>query len=127
MGKKKCIESPEKMWELFEIYKSLNAEITMKGFRAFCKKTTGDINGYIYIYAYKEFNDIVEKIKEEIFRSKLERYKKGLISRQKICKEASLRGVDISNLRGIRIGKTNKKNQFTTEDGLLSVDNFYLK
>jgi len=125
MGKHKYIESPEKLWELYELYKKLENENTIDGFQKFCRFTIGCIKQYFHSATHTDFNEVVQLIKDDIFKNKLELYKKGLLHHQKICKEANARNIDINESYNF-IGKTNK-NQFVIEDGLVSIKNSLLK
>jgi hypothetical protein len=113
------------MWELFVDYRKDNNEITIKGFHTFCKQVIGSIGEYFHPSTHTEFNEVAELIKDEIFKSKLALYKKGLLQHQKICKEAKARNVSIKESYKF-IGKSNK-NQFVIEDGLISIKNNLLK
>lgn len=125
MAKHKYIESPDKLYNLFKDYKKVNSEITIKGFKVFCSNTIGDIKKYFHPEEHTNFNHIIEIIKNEIFEYKLDLYKKGLLNHQKICKEAKSRNIDISSSPNF-IGKTNK-NQFTIENGVVSIKDSLLK
>jgi hypothetical protein len=125
MAKRKYIETPEKLWELYTQYKDINNEISREGFELFCKKTIGNVKMYFSPSIHKEFNDIVLKIKDDIFKHKFSLYKKGLLHHQKICKEAKNRGLNISESVNF-IGKTDK-NQFVIENGIISIKDNLLK
>ena len=113
------------MWELFVEYKNENDEISINGFQDFCKKTIGEVKHYFHKSTHESFNDVVRVIKDEVFKSKLNLYKQGKIHHQKICREASERGIDLAKTP-LNIGKTNK-NQFIVEDGKLSIKDEFLK
>ena len=125
MGKHKYIETPEKMWELFEAYRTENDEITIKGFQDFCRKTIGETKHYFHRSTHQDFNDVVRLIKDEVFKNKYDLYKLGKLHHQKICKEASERGINL-NETPLNVGKTNK-NQFVIEDGVLTIKDIFLK
>ena len=91
MAKHKYIETPEKMWELFEAYKTevksnprikveyvgkdgdtkhtpIERPLTIEGFKTFCAYKVGQIDHYWYNTdnAYEEFLSIITRIREEI-------------------------------------------------------------
>lgn len=91
MGKKKYIETPEKMWELFESYrkevkdnprviydfvgrdgnevaKRLERPLTMEGFSCFCYDKIGSIHQYFANQdnAYDEYLNVCTRVREEI-------------------------------------------------------------
>lgn len=128
-GRTKYIETPEKLWEFFQAYRKDVKEntITINGFKNYCKNKVGTIHTYFSNRdnQYNDFKDVVNLIKDEIFKCKLDLYKRGLLHHQKICKEASTRNVDIKNTPFF-VGKTNT-NQFIIEDGIVSIDDSLLK
>lgn len=97
MAKKKYIETPEKMWELFEAYrkdvkdnprfvfdyvgrdgtevqKKLERPLTIEGFKNYCFQVVGDITAYLVNRddAYKEYSTICSRIKEVIRQDQIE-------------------------------------------------------
>lgn len=91
MAKKKYIETPEKMWELFEAYKKdvkdnprfkieyvgrngdkvktpIERPLTIEGFKTFCAYKVGTIQHYWNNSedAYGEYRTIVQRVREEI-------------------------------------------------------------
>jgi hypothetical protein len=97
MGKNKYIETPEKMWELFEAYrkdvkdnprfvydyvgkdgtevqKKLERPLTIEGFRNFARKNVGCVQDYFANTkdAYKEYSTVCRAITEEIRQDQIE-------------------------------------------------------
>ena len=97
MAKKKYIETPEKMWELFEAYrkdvkenpryvydyvgkdgtqvmKPLERPLTMDGFSCFCYDKIGSIHQYFANQdnSYNEYLNICSRIKEQIRQDQIE-------------------------------------------------------
>jgi hypothetical protein len=97
MGKRKYIETPERMWQLFEEYrkevkgnprhvyeyhgkdgeqrlKPLERPLTMEGFSCFCYDKVGSVHQYFANQdkAYTEYLNICSRIKEEIRRDQIE-------------------------------------------------------
>lgn len=97
MGKRKYIETPEKMWELFEAYrkevkenprfvydyvgrdgnqvtKPLERPLTIEGFRNFARKTIGCVNDYFANKddRYADYATICRAITEEIRQDQIE-------------------------------------------------------
>jgi hypothetical protein len=97
MAKHKYIESPEKMWELFEAYrdevksnprkvidfygkdgeeriKPLERPLTIEGFRNFARKTMGSVEHYFANTddMYSEYRTICRAITEEIRQDQIE-------------------------------------------------------
>jgi hypothetical protein len=97
MAKHKYIESPEKMWQLFEAYrdevksnprkvidfygkdgeeriKPLERPLTIEGFRNFARKTIGCVNDYFANKddRYTEYATICRAITEEIRQDQIE-------------------------------------------------------
>lgn len=93
MAKHKYIETPEKLYELFEEYKkSLKPReiqkatprgvvsefhlppLTIEGFKTFCWKYHSDINRYLYNVdnEYSEYVSICSRIKDEIRQDQIE-------------------------------------------------------
>lgn len=97
MAKKKYIETPDKMWELFESYrkevkdnpryvydfvgrdgtqvmKPLERPLTMEGFSCFCNNKIGSIHQYFANQddSYNEYLNICSRIKEEIRQDQIE-------------------------------------------------------
>lgn len=90
-GKKKYIETPEKLWNLFEAYKKETKEnprikieyvgkdgkrvetpierpLTVEGFKTYCNHNASDISHYWYNSdgSYEDYRSIVTRIAEEI-------------------------------------------------------------
>ena len=97
MGKNKYIETPEKMWELFEAYrkevksnprhitdfygkdgeeriKPLERPLTLEGFRNYARKTISCVQDYFANTndAYSEYSTICRAIMEEIRQDQIE-------------------------------------------------------
>lgn len=97
MAKKKYIETPEKMWELFEAYKKevksnprtrhvfvgkdgvsdyerLERPLTIEGFRNFARKTICCVQDYFANtnQAYNEYSTICRAITDEIRQDQIE-------------------------------------------------------
>jgi len=97
MGKNKYIETPEKMWELFEAYKKdvkenprfvyeyhgkdgsqrlkpLERPLTIEGFRNYARKTIGCVNDYFANTdnRYSEYTTICRAINETIRQDQIE-------------------------------------------------------
>jgi len=97
MSKKKYIETPEKMWELFEEYRNevksnprkkhvfvgkdgnsdfemLERPLTMEGFWNYARKTIGCIHDYFANTndAYSNYSSICRAIREEIRQDQIE-------------------------------------------------------
>ncbi len=112
MGKHKYIETPEKMWELFQAYVdnvetltyevvhpklgithlSVKSPITMQGF-----KTYGYDNGFTLQHyidnpdnAYDEYRVIISRIKDFIFQHNFNRAAVGIYKEQLISKQLGL-------------------------------------
>ena len=93
----KYIETPEKMWELFEAYrkevksnprivyefhgrdgeerqKPLERPLTMEGFKVYCWDNVGDITAYWVNRddAYSDYSTIITRIKETIRQDQIE-------------------------------------------------------
>lgn len=91
MAKHKYIETPEKMWELFEAYKKevkdnprikveyvgrngdtkhtpIERPLTIEGFKTFCAYKVGSIQHYWINFEekYTEYQPIINRIREEI-------------------------------------------------------------
>ena len=91
MAKKKYIETPEKMWELFQAYKKevkdnprvkveyvgrngekvetpIERPLIIEGFKTYCAYQVGSIQHYWINYEgnYDEYQPIITRIKEEI-------------------------------------------------------------
>lgn len=91
MAKKKYIETPEKMWELFQAYKKevkdnprikveyvgrdgetkktpIERPLTIEGFKTYCAYEVGSIQHYWINYEdnYSEYQPIIMRIREEI-------------------------------------------------------------
>lgn len=124
MGRRKNIRTPEQLWDLFECYCEIVDEYSIIGFQNFCSKTIGNVKMYFHPSTHTDFNNVVSLIKDEIYKNKVELYKKGLISHNKICKEAKKRGDDLGK-KPLKIEKSNES-QFAIENGLLSVKDKYL-
>ena len=97
MAKKKYIETPEKMWKLFEDYRKevksnprkrhvfvgkdgvsnyekLEVPLTIEGFRSYARKTLGCVQDYFANtnQAYDEYSTICRAITDEIRRDQIE-------------------------------------------------------
>ena len=96
MAKHKYIETPEKLWELFEKYRNkvhenprynyqldkignvvpvpLRVPLTIEGFKNFCYNEIGSIKHYLENTdkAYEEYRPICSRIKEEIRQDQIE-------------------------------------------------------
>ena len=97
MAKKKYIETPEKMWELFEAYrkevkdnprfvydfvgrdgiqvmKPLERPLTIEGFKNYCFEKIGSIQHYWINFEekYNEYQPICSRIKEQIRQDQIE-------------------------------------------------------
>lgn len=97
MGKKKYIETPEKMWELFEAYRKevksnprkrhvfvgkdgaseeerLERPLTFEGFKNFCRNIIGEVEQYFTNQdsLYEEYIGICRAIKDEIRQDQIE-------------------------------------------------------
>ena len=124
MAKHKYIQTPEIMWELFEEYKNNNKDISIKGFQKFCKNIIGCVQKYFFPKYYIEFNDIIEKIKTEIFNHKLEKYNLGKLHHQKLCRDASIRGIKLNQT--FQFVDTTE-NQFEIQNGIITIKDSFLK
>jgi len=97
MGKHKYIETPEKMWELFEAYRkevksnpranhvfvgkdgdskyqNLERPLTMEGFRNYARKNAGCVHDYFANTndKYCEYSNICRAIMEEVRQDQIE-------------------------------------------------------
>jgi hypothetical protein len=97
MAKHKYIETPEKMWELFEAYrkeikdnprfvydyvgrdgtevqKRLERPLTIEGFKNYCYEVVGSIQHYWINFEdnYNEYQPICSRIKEQIRQDQIE-------------------------------------------------------
>jgi hypothetical protein len=95
VGRPRNIESPERMWELFEAYvKATKAKpilkhvfvgkdgsseyeqrekpLTIEGFKNYVRRIEGDITNYLHTDDYPEFTNICRAIKEEIRQDQIE-------------------------------------------------------
>lgn len=97
MGKHKYIESPEKMWELFEAYRKkvkskprkkmvfvgrdgekqyeeLECPLTIEGFKNYCCEKVGDVQAYLINRdgKYSSYSLICTRIKQEIRQDQIE-------------------------------------------------------
>jgi hypothetical protein len=97
MGKNKYIETPQKMWELFEAYRKdvkdnprvrhvfvgkdgnsdferLERPLTIEGFKNYCYDVVGDITAYLVNRdnAYNDYSTICTRIKETIRQDQIE-------------------------------------------------------
>ena len=93
MGKPKYIETPERLYELFEEYKANlkpreiqkatprgvvsefhKPPLTIEGFKVYCWKNHSDINRYFYNVdgAFSDYVSICSRIKEEIRQDQIE-------------------------------------------------------
>jgi hypothetical protein len=97
MAKRKYIETPEKMWELFEAYrkeikdnprfvydyvgrdgtevqKRLERPLTIEGFKNYCYEVVGSIQHYWINFEdnYNEYQPICSRIKEQIRQDQIE-------------------------------------------------------
>lgn len=97
MGKHKYIETPEKMWELFDAYrkdvksnprkvyefhgkdgderiKPLERPLTIEGFKNYCYDVVGSIQHYWINYEgnYNEYQPICSRIREQIRQDQIE-------------------------------------------------------
>jgi hypothetical protein len=97
MAKQKYIETPEKMWELFEAYrkeikdnprfvydyvgrdgtevqKRLERPLTIEGFKNYCYEVVGSIQHYWINFEdnYNEYQPICSRIKEQIRQDQIE-------------------------------------------------------
>ena len=97
MGKRKYIETPQKMWELFtaykkevknnprfvydfvgrdgtEVQKKLERPLTMEGFKNYCHEIVGDITAYLVNRddSYSDYSTICSRIKEVIRQDQIE-------------------------------------------------------
>jgi hypothetical protein len=127
MGKNKYVDSPEKLWELFLEYKNNNEEISIDGFQLFCKKTIGDIKTYFYKSSYANYQDVIQKIKDNIFDFKLELYNSGKLKPQKIVRDAKSRGIKLKKAKFFKEITNADVNQFEIQDGLLTISDTFLK
>lgn len=89
VGRPRNVESPEKMWELFEAYKKevkskpvrkmvfvgkdgskdweeRERPLTIDGFKNYCWGIVGDITNYLHTNDYEEFSNICSRIKSEV-------------------------------------------------------------
>jgi hypothetical protein len=109
MGKPRNIDSPQKLWELFEqytehtksrvravpkatnkgvLYEEHTPPLTIDGFKSYCNKNGCDINRYFYNVdgQYNEFVSIVTRVKEEIRQDQIEgalvgQYQQNIVAR----------------------------------------------
>jgi hypothetical protein len=97
MAKHKYIETPDKMWELFEAYRKevkdnprvkhvfvgkdgnsdyerLERPLTIEGFKNYCFEIVGDITAYLVNRdnSYAEYSTICSRIKETIRQDQIE-------------------------------------------------------
>jgi hypothetical protein len=97
MGKNKYIETPQRMWELFEAYRKdikdnprvrhvfvgkdgnsdferLERPLTIEGFKNYCYDVVGDITAYLVNRdnAYNDYSTICTRIKETIRQDQIE-------------------------------------------------------
>jgi len=117
MGKKKYIETPEKLYEIFEsyiedcksrirripkatvkgvVYEDHIPPLTIDGFKTYCNKNGNDINRYWYNIdnGHSEYVSIVTRIKEEIRNDQIEgaivgQYNNNIVARLNGLKENS--------------------------------------
>ena len=96
-GRTKYIETPEKMWELFEAYRKevkdnprkkhtfvgkdgiseyelLERPLTIEGFKNYCFDEIGDITAYLVNRddSYSDYSTICSRIKEQIRQDQIE-------------------------------------------------------
>jgi hypothetical protein len=97
MGKNKYIETPQRMWKLFEAYRKdikdnprvrhvfvgkdgnsdferLERPLTIEGFKNYCYDVVGDITAYLVNRdnAYNDYSTICTRIKETIRQDQIE-------------------------------------------------------
>lgn len=95
MGKHKYIETPEKMWELFEayvevtksrvrripkatvkgvLYEEHTPPLTIEGFKNYCAEMVGDVQAYFNNRdnEYSNYSPIITRIKEVIREDQIE-------------------------------------------------------
>jgi hypothetical protein len=113
------IKTPEKLYELFQFYKENHEKISVNGFHIFCKENVYAVKHLFTYSRFLEFNEVVEKIKDEIFQHKLIQYQKGLLHFGSIVKEAKIRKIDINN--DFKFDANKSVNQFVIENGLISI------
>jgi hypothetical protein len=117
MAKKKYIETPEKLYEIFEsyiedcksrtrripkatvkgvVYEDHIPPLTIDGFKTYCNKNGNDINRYWYNIdnGHSEYVTIVTRIKEEIRNDQIEgaivgQYNNNIVARLNGLKENS--------------------------------------
>ena len=102
-GRPKSLENPERLNQLFDIYKSKNKheEISLTSFLNFTKSTFG-----IYLSPYFEnrsnsyilFQNAINNIRSEIFNNKMNLYKSGKLHHQKICKDLYDKGLSFNDI-----------------------------
>lgn len=112
MGKNKYIETPEKLWELFEEYKNtielievqvphvklgvvsmnIKAPMTMEGFKTFGHQKDYTIDHYVKNSdkAYDEYCPIVTRIKDEIYSHNFNRAALGVFKENLIAKQLGM-------------------------------------
>lgn len=132
MAKHKYIESPEKMWELFEAYKAnrkpreiqkatatgVKSEwhtppLTMEGFENYCEEEVGCVHQYFVNQdnAYNEYLNICSRIKRMIRQDQIEggmvgQYNPSITQRLNGLTEktdVTTNGKEINEIRLIRI------------------------
>lgn len=145
MGKHKYIETPEKMWELFEAYrkdvksnprivfefhgkdgteraKPLERPLTMEGFKCYCYDLIGDITAYLVNRdeAYNDYSTICTRIKEEIRRDQIEggmvgQYNASITQRLNGLKEQT-ENVVTNNVKLLSIDPLDDSNDNSTQE-----------
>ena len=112
MGKPEYIETPEKLWQLFEqyidsletikvpqshvklgvLYLDIKEPMTMEGFKSFCSDMGLTIKHYIdnTDNAYSDYRTIVMRIKDRIYKNNFSRAAAGLYKENLIAKQLGL-------------------------------------
>ena len=105
IGRPRAIESPEKLIELFELYKTnvsnTENEMSISSFEDFTRNNFSiSLSAYITNreLRYTEFVDSIKNIKSEIFNHKINLYKSGKLHHQKISRDLYDRGLNFDDI-----------------------------
>ena len=129
MGRKHAIETPEKLLQMWQEYKSSSTEsvFTLLGFKKYVKKNTSANAIHCYFSnndnRYGNYVGVCSKIREEIEHNLLSGYKKGLVSHSYVIRLKTYNGKDLQKT----IPKKHKEDQFVMNEGLVTINKKYLK
>lgn len=129
MGRKHAIESPDKLLQMWQEYKTNTKEsvVTLLGFKKYVKNNTSANAVHCYFSnkdnRYNNYIGVCSKIREEIEENLISSYKKGLVSHSYIIRLKAYDGNDIQK----SIQKKHKDDQFVMDNGLVTINKKYLK